>query len=223
MLISIFTGIAAGGLHVIGGADHLLMMAPSGMIRPRFALSNGLAWGLGHSTGVLILSTFAILIKDFSNIERMSTFAEFCVGLTLLILGFLAIRTSLGLNIHTHKHNHNHEHGHNHNHNHIHIHVLGRKKHLSHHHAATSLGVLHGIAGASHFLAVIPALALPPLEAIAYLFAYLIGSIITMGAFLSAISIAYFKIGRRSLPLLVGSTGFLSMITGVIWIQKTSF
>ena len=64
MLISVITGVAAGALHVVGGADHLVAMAPSGIRRPRSALKNGLAWGIGHSTGVLILSSFAILIKD---------------------------------------------------------------------------------------------------------------------------------------------------------------
>ena len=217
MLISVITGVAAGALHVVGGADHLVAMAPSGIRRPRSALKNGLAWGIGHSTGVLILSSFAILIKDFSDIERMSTLAEFCVGVTLLVVGILAIKTSLRFNIHTHSHQH--EHGYFHDH--AHVHFLGRKKHFSHHHAVTSLGVLHGLAGASHLLAVIPALALPPLEAILYMAAYLLGSIFTMGIFLCAISFAYGKIGKKFLPLLIGSTGFLSVLTGFVWIQKT--
>ena len=217
MLISIITGIAAGSLHVVGGADHLIAMAPSGIRHPKFAFRNGLAWGLGHSAGVLILSVLAILIKDFTNIQKMSTFAEFCVGLTLLVAGVLAIRTSLGLSIHTHKHNH--ENGYMHNH--IHIHFFGRRKHFVHNHAATSLGVLHGLAGASHLLAVIPALALPTLEAIFYMAAYLLGTILTMGAFLSAISLAYIRIGARYLPLFVGSTGLISVITGIVWMQRS--
>ena len=52
---------------------------------------------------------------------------------------------------------------------HIHLHFLGRKKHKRHTHAATGLGVLHGLAGTSHFLAVIPALALPPVGAFFYM------------------------------------------------------
>ncbi len=217
MLISVLTGILAGALHVIGGADHLVVMAPSGLRHPRFALRSGLAWGIGHSAGVLILSTFAIFIKDFVNIAKMSLLAEFCVGLTLLIVGGLAIRNSLGLNIHSH----NHKHKKGHIHKHIHIHFLGKTKHFSHHHAATSLGILHGLAGTSHLLAVIPALALPPINAFIYMGAYLIGSIITMGIFLLVISLAYIRIGQRALPVLVGSTGLLSVVTGIIWIQKT--
>tara|TARA_Y100001968_G_scaffold301742_1_gene314341 strand:- start:444 stop:1115 length:672 start_codon:yes stop_codon:yes gene_type:complete len=218
MIISVITGIAAGALHVVGGADHLVAMAPSGIRHPRAALRNGLAWGIGHSAGVLILSSFAILIKDFSNIERMSTLAEFFVGVTLLVVGILAIKTSVRFNIHTHSHQH--EHGYKHDH--VHVHFLGRKKHLSHQHALTSLGVLHGLAGASHLLAVIPALALPPLEAVLYMVAYLLSAIFTMGIFLCAISLAYGRIGKKSLPLMIRLTGVLSVLTGFIWIQKTS-
>ncbi len=71
-------------------------------------------------------------------------------------------------------------------------------------------------------LAVIPALALPPLGAAAYIAAYLCGSILTMGAFLFVISLATMRVGRRALPLIVGFAGGLSVITGVFWIQKTS-
>ena len=64
MLISIITGIAAGAIHVGSGIDHLVAMFPVALQNPRIAFRNGLAWGLGHSAGVLVLSIFAIVIKD---------------------------------------------------------------------------------------------------------------------------------------------------------------
>ncbi|CAI8158493.1 MAG: Uncharacterised protein [Prochlorococcus marinus str. MIT 9215] len=219
MLISILTGFAAGALHVLGGVDHLVAMAPTAMRQPGTAMRSGLAWGLGHSTGVLVLSTVAILVKDFAHLERMSSWAEFSVGLALLVVGAMAIRTALGLDIHTHQHNHRDGHAHEH----VHLHIRGRQKHGRHPHAASSLGLLHGLAGASHLLAVIPALALPPLGALAYLATYLIGSIAAMGAVVALISQATLRVGQRALPLLVGSAGGLSIITGFFWLQKTSF
>ncbi|MFL0746140.1 MAG: hydantoin utilization protein A, partial [Prochlorococcus sp.] len=104
----------------------------------------------------------------------------------------------------------------------VHLHVRGRHKHGRHAHAATSLGLLHGLAGASHLLAVIPALALPPLGAVVYMAAYLFGSLAAMVAVVGAISLAALRIGRRALPLLVGSTGGLSIFMGFLWLQKTS-
>ena len=218
MLISIVTGFAAGAIHVIGGADHIVSMAPTAMRKPKHALRDGLAWGLGHSTGVLLLSTIAILAKDLVNIEKMSSFAEFIVGIMLLIVGTLAIRSALGVNIHMH----HHKHGNESHHKHVHFHLFGRKFHGRHTHAATGLGVVHGLAGGSHLLAVIPALALPPLGALAYMWAYLIGSISAMGVAVLGISFASGRAGKRFSPVLMGSTGGLSIVTGFFWLQKTS-
>ncbi len=219
MLINIVTGIAAGALHVVAGVDHLVAMAPIAIRHPQKALRNGLAWGFGHSAGVLFLSTIAILVKDFTHIELMSSFAEFSVGVALMVVGVIAIRTSLGLNIHTHTHTHTHEDVLAHDH--IHLHFRGRNKHNRHPHTSTSLGLLHGLAGASHLLAVFPALALPPIGAVGYMAAYLFGSIITMGVFLMVISMATMKVGRKAFPLIVGSAGWLSVFTGLFWLQNS--
>ena len=116
MLISIATGIIAGAIHVLGGVDHLVGMAPAGLRNPRVALRDGLAWGLGHSSGVLLLSMVAIFAKDLVYLQRMSSWAEFSVGIVLLIVGGLAVKTSLGLRIHTHAHNHFDGHVHEHIH-----------------------------------------------------------------------------------------------------------
>ncbi len=218
MLISILTGLVAGSIHVVGGADHIAAMAPVILRDQRVALRNGLAWGLGHSSGVLILSVIAILAKDLVHIQAMSSVAEFIVGIALLIVGALAIRTSFGVNIHAHSHSHRDGRAHEH----IHFHLRGHQRHARHTHAATSLGVLHGLAGASHFLAVLPALALPPLGALLYMAAYLFGSILSMGVFTLILSRATMRISQRSFPLVIGFAGGVSIATGLVWIQKTA-
>ena len=218
MLVSTLTGFAAGAVHVVSGADHMVAMAPSAIRKPRFALMDGIAWGIGHSAGVLILSILGILAKDLINIELMSSYAEFLVGISLLIVGILAIRTSLRVNIHMHQHMHGEETPHQH----FHFHSLGKKIHKSHTHAATGLGVLHGFAGASHLIAIIPALALPLLGAITYLFAYLLGSVFAMGCVVLGISFAANKANKMFYPFLMRSIGSLSIVTGIFWLQNTS-
>ena len=218
MIISILTGFTAGAVHVVSGADHLVGVAPSSLQKPRKAIRNALSWGIGHSAGVISLSAIAILAKDLTGINWMSSFAEFSVGVVLLIVGILTIRNAVGLNIHTH----NHKHGLGEQHKHFHLHLLRRKKHGRHSHALTSLGVLHGVAGASHLLAIVPALALPPLGAIAYILSYLFGSVISMLVVVLAMSLATVKAGRKNLPVFVGLTGILSVATGFFWIHKTS-
>jgi len=218
MLVSVLTGFAAGAVHVVSGADHMVAMAPSAIRKPQVALIDGLAWGVGHSAGVLILSLLGILAKDLINIELMSSYAELLVGISLLVVGVLAIRTSLRVNIHMHQHMH----GDKTPHKHFHFHSLGNKLHGSHTHAATGLGVLHGFAGASHLVAVIPALALPLLGAVAYLFAYLLGSVFAMGCVVLGISFAANKANKMFYPFLMRSIGGLSIAIGVFWLQKTS-
>ncbi len=217
MIISIFTGFVAGVIHVISGADHLAAMAPGAMDKPRSALKDGLAWGIGHSIGVLILAAITILIKDLADLERLSNWAEFAVGLVLLIVGALAVRTSLGLNIHSH----NHKHANGNSHRHLHLHLYGQKKHSRHSHAITSIGLLHGMAGASHLLAIMPTLTLPTIIAIFYMTAYLLGSVFAMSAFVLTLSFATLRTGKNLFKSIVGFTGGLSIITGVFWLHKT--
>jgi len=218
MMISLLTGFAAGAVHVVSGADHMVAMAPSSLKKPKVALKDGLAWGIGHSAGVLILSVLGILAKDLVNIELMSSYAEFFVGISLLIVGFLAIRTSLKVNIHMHQHVHGEETPHKH----FHFHSHGNNLHKSHKHAATGSGILHGFAGASHLFAVLPALALPLFGALTYLFAYLLGSVFAMGCVVLGISFANSKANKMFYPFLMRSVGALSIVTGVFWLQKNS-
>ena len=218
MLITLLTGFAAGALHVVGGADHLVAMAPLSLKRPVQALRAGMAWGVGHAAGVVLLALMALLIKDLAHLEAMSAWAEWLVGVSLLVVGTLAIRTACGLELHTHEHHHDGERQHRH----LHLHVRGQSNHRRHAHAASGLGLLHGLAGASHVLAVIPALALPPSGAVIYLLAYLVGSIAAMLLVAAALSLLTLRTGARCLPVLVGATGGLSILTGMIWLQKTS-
>ena len=218
MLITLLTGFAAGALHVVGGADHLVAMAPLSLKRPVQALRAGMAWGVGHAAGVVLLALMALLIKDLAHLEAMSAWAEWLVGVSLLVVGTLAIRTAFGLELHTHEHRHDGERQHRH----LHLHVRGQSNHRRHAHAASGLGLLHGLAGASHVLAVIPALALPLSGAVIYLLAYLVGSIAAMLLVAAALSLLTLRTGARCLPVLVGVTGGLSILTGMIWLQKTS-
>ena len=142
----------------------------------------------------------------------------FFVGISLLVIGAFAVRTSLGLNIH--KHIHSHTSGDNHEH--FHLHLYGNKKHNRHHHASASLGIIHGLAGAGHLLAVFPALALPALGALSYVISYLIGSIVTMVAFVSIVSFATFRSSQRVLSWMIRFAGLLSIVTGIVWLQRTS-
>ena len=115
----ILTGIVAGFVHVVSGADHLIAMAPAAINNPQKALKNSFSWGLGHSSGILLLAFLAIFIKDITPLNKFSNIAEFLVGISLLIVGVFAIKNSSQLSIHSHSHKH--ENGIAHRHFHVHF------------------------------------------------------------------------------------------------------
>ena len=215
----VFTGVAAGFVHVMSGADHLIAMAPSAINSPKKALKNGFSWGLGHSSGVLLLAFLAIFIKDITPLNKFSNIAEFLVGISLLIVGVFAIKNSLQLSIHSHSHKHENGFAHRH----YHFHTNEQKNNNKHSHALTGLGLLHGIAGGSHFLAVLPALALPVISACLYLISYLIGSLISMNLFTCFISFTALKVSQKFIKRLICVAGGLSFSMGLFWIQKSAF
>ena len=216
MQVVIVTGILAGFIHVLSGADHLIAMAPSSITSPKIAARNSISWGLGHSSGVIILAFLAIFIKDIAPLSKFSNFAEFLVGISLLVVGVFAIRNSLHLNIHSHSHQHNGV-----AHHHLHFHSDDQKKN-KHSHALTGLGLLHGLAGGSHFLAVLPALALPLPNALAYLISYLSGSLVSMILFTCLISVTTLNAGQKFIRSLIAFAGGLSFSMGLFWVQKST-
>ena len=215
MQVVIVTGILAGFIHVVSGADHLIAMAPSSITSPKIAARNSISWGLGHSSGVIILAFLAIFIKDIAPLSKFSNFAEFLVGISLLVVGVFAIRNSLHLNIHSHAHQHNGV-----AHHHLHFHNDDKKN--KHSHALTGLGLLHGLAGGSHFLAVLPALALPLPNALAYLISYLSGSLASMILFTCLISVTTLNAGQKFIRSLIAFAGGLSFSMGLFWVQKST-
>ena len=213
----ILTGILAGLIHVLSGADHLIAMAPSAINSPKIALKNSFSWGLGHSSGVVLLTVLAIFIKDITPLNNFSNIAELLVGISLLFVGVYAIKNSFQLSIHTHSHKH--ENGIAHRHYHFH---MKEQKNNKHSHALTGIGLLHGIAGGSHFLAILPALALSLTNACAYLISYLIGSLISMNLFTCLISFTTLNISQKFMKRLIAFAGGLSFSMGLFWIQKST-
>tara|TARA_Y100001933_G_scaffold115414_1_gene115322 strand:+ start:269 stop:1024 length:756 start_codon:yes stop_codon:yes gene_type:complete len=212
-------GLSAGIIHVVTGADHLVAMAPSSITNPKSALKNGLSWGLGHTSGIIILSILAIFIRDIIPLERFSSFAELLVGISLLIIGVIAIKNSRTFGIHSHQHKHNN--GISHKHYHYH---QNKTLHNKNAHALTGLGLLHGIAGGSHLVPLIFVITIPDMQgAILYLFAYLIGSFVIMSMFTYLISISTLKFGKNQLKSLIAFAGGISFSVGLFWIQKSTF
>ena len=212
-------GLYAGIFHVLTGADHLVAMAPSSVTRPNKALRNGLSWGLGHSSGVILLSILVIYIRDIIPLDRFSSFAEFLVGISLLVIAVIAIKNSTNLGIHSHVHEHNNGISHKH----LHYHK-NKDLHNNNSHALTGLGLLHGIAGGSHLIPLIFVMTIPNIQgAMLFLFSYLLGSLAVMSLFTYLISISTLKMGQNYIKSLIAFAGGISFSVGLFCIQNSGF
>lgn len=193
MLIAAFSGLMAGLIHVLSGPDHLAAVAPLAADSERRPWLAGLDWGFGHTGGVLLVGALALVLRELLPLEALSSWGERLVGVVLIGIGLWGFRRALGLRVHVHAHTHGgvpHEHVHAHAGGARHAHPPGRALPHSHTHAAFAVGVLHGLAGSSHLLGILPALAFPTrAESIAYLAAFGAATIFAMTAFAAAMGL----------------------------------
>lgn len=184
ILFSAFTGVIAGVVHVLIGPDHLAAVAPFTVTRKIKPWLVGLWWGVGHTGGVWTIGILVFLLRELLPLDLLSQWSERFVGIVLIGIGIWGIRKAL----HTHIHYHEHEHeGSLHAHFHVHateeIHEHFGHAH-QHNHAPLGIGMLHGLAGSSHLLGILPALALPTRMASAlYVIGFGIGAILAMMSF----------------------------------------
>ena len=224
-MFAVLTGLAAGALHVLSGPDHLVAVAPLAVRRPRRAWQPGVRWGVGHSAGVACVGLLALWLRDLIPVEWLSSWGERLVGVMLFGIGLWALHLALRDNVHAHEHEHD---GASHVHFHLH-HAPGEHQAAGGHrhtHAAFGIGTLHGLAGSSHFLGVLPALAFPTkTQATAYLLAFGVGTIAAMAVFSWGIGWLAARFATRGVNVYRGLMGFsavAAMGVGGFWLA-TSF
>jgi len=237
MLVEIVAGLAAGALHVWSGPDHLAAVAPLAVRGRRRSWAVGMRWGIGHSAGVAAVALFLVLARDLVSPELLSEWGERLVGVMLVGIGLWGLRTAFRAHVHEHRHQHDgeaHAHIHVHAHGHApadatpalrtipnHVRAAAAPSHL-HTHAAMGVGILHGEAGSSHFLGVLPALAFPTLrQAVAYIAAYAIGTVASMMAFGALMDVLTGRAGRngdRAYHVLMGAASAVAAGVGAFWI-----
>lgn len=214
----------AGLAHVFSGPDHLAAVAPLAIQRPSHAWNAGFRWGLGHSGGVILVGLCTLLLREVLLVDLLSSWAERLGGIVLIGIGLWGIRKAFSNQVHSHEHIHDgrsqtHIHAHLHETAHTHLHA---KPHI-HTHAAFAIGALHGLAGSSHFLGVLPALAFPTrFEAIGYLAAYGVGTIFGMASFSSILGWAAQRLawhGAGIYRALLFSCSAAALIVGGCWLS----
>lgn len=232
----LFFGIIAAMAHVLSGPDHLAAVGPLAVnvkIRPWLI---GMAWGIGHLIGMLIVGVLFYYFRDLIPVEFISENSEKIVGGLLIIIGLWSLIRLFNYNKSTkHQHVHTHEtnegdayvHKHHHHHEdkttHIHVH---EKHERQTYWAALGIGIIHGLAGVSHFISLLPTLAFPSnFDSALYLIGFGLGTILAMVIFSVLLGMAAKKASKQKrdtlLKIITGVVGLGAIIVGVYWISSS--
>ena len=176
MIFSLVAGLFAGLVHVVSGPDHLAAVAPLAADGSRPQWRAGLSWGLGHTSGVVLIGLLLITFRAFLPLAAISAYSERLVGVALVALGVWAAVRARDF----------HRRG-----DRPHSHPSGG--------ASFAMGTLHGLAGSSHLFGVLPALALPTqAAALSYLIGFGVGAVVAMTVFAAIVGMLAARAGRRS-------------------------
>jgi len=197
-MFALLAGLAAGLLHVFSGPDHLAAIAPLAADGDRGQWKAGLQWGIGHTTGVLLIAFLLLLLREQLPLDAISGYSEQIVGVMLIGVGSWGIWRAMRLGLHPPGHSHPHS------------------------GASFAMGTIHGLAGSSHLFGVLPALALPNRQAsMLYLAGFGLGAIAGMTAFAAAMGLMSHRLGRRnprSYSGLLYASSAAALVVGGFWL-----
>ncbi len=218
-MLTLVTGMLAGFFHVLSGPDHLAAVAPIAIADRRRGWIAGWTWGIGHASGVVVVAVVAVLLRDLlPSIDVISAWSERLVGGALIAVGLWALRRSARVQPAAHAHG-----ALSHDHLHVQAGPVWMRR-LGHAHASFCLGVLHGVAGSSHFFGVLPALALPTrAAALLYIGAFGVGTVAAMTAFAAAAGFAGARTRNGALAqrAMMVSAALLAIVVGSVWLVRT--
>jgi len=219
-MIAAVTGLVAGIVHVWSGPDHLAAIAPLALRKARRSWVPGARWGIGHSAGVAAVGLLSLWVRELLPLNLLSIWGERVVGVMLFGIGLWALRKVF--TVHAHEHEHAGD-------RHLHLHAHSRQTthekleaHRHHTHAAFGIGLLHGLAGSSHFLGVLVMLAFPTqVQALTYLMCFGIGTVISMALFSTLIGSLSSRCAAEGTKLyrgLMGVCACSAMLVGCFWL-----
>jgi len=215
-MLILVTGAIAGLFHVLSGPDHLAAVAPLALDGRRKGWLAGWTWGIGHASGVVVVALLGVALRDsLPPIEVLSAWGERVVGVALIAIGLWALGRVARIGPGSHHHGRL---------AHDHFHVQAGPawlQRLGHAHASFCMGVLHGIAGSSHFFGVLPALALPTRAAsVSYIAAFGVGTVAAMTFFAAVVSSVGMQRshGPRTYRTMMTLAALLAIAVGGLWL-----
>ncbi len=228
-------GLFAAFLHVLSGPDHLAAVGPIALSSKLKSWLVGFSWAIGHITGMLIIGILFIYFREYIPVELISQNSEKLVGVMLIMIGVWAFYRLWKMNRdvnHKHEHIHIstegdsyiHKHTHSHQESAEHAHTHKQKNNQTYW-AALTIGILHGLAGVSHFLGILPTLAFKTsFQSGLYLVGFSTGTIVAMVTFsviLGSLSSLAEEHNKEKISKWInGVAGVFALFIGVLWIVQ---
>ena len=199
-LLPLGTALLLGVIHALE-IDHMMAVTAFVSRRPTLAtaLGFGLRWGLGHSLAVFVAGAILLAIGRRWS-PGMEASLEGAVGVALVGVGIWSLRTARNL----------------------HLHHPG--EHRAHGHAVASLGMMHGLAGTTAVVTLLPVTLLQePLIGLAYLACFGVGVTMGMGIF-ALVAAAAMRTAASGAPAAVERiarlAGIGSITVGLWWLGR---
>jgi hypothetical protein len=213
--LGLLWGLAQGLRHALE-PDHLAAVSTLVADRKsaRQAASYAVSWGLGHAL-VLLAFGGALLLVRARLPERVAAGFELVVAVMLVVLGVRALRRAWvrGAGDAVPHHHASGVHAHVGPADHVHLRGLTLAK------QPLLVGCVHGLAGSGALVAVVLSQAASPLAGLAYMAVYGGGAALGMAMLAGVAGLPLAKLVRTRLgmPILLGTTGALSLLLGIVW------
>jgi ABC-type nickel/cobalt efflux system permease component RcnA len=215
-------GILLGFRHALE-PDHMIAVSTiasrTGSVG-RAALS-GVYWGIGHTLSLLAVGMLIIGIR-LQVSPSVEAFLEGGVGVMLIVLGILSIRSLRRKKVHAHYHVHAdeyHIHFHDHQHGDGHDHPHAERHGLS----SLVVGMIHGVAGSGALALMTMATIDSTAGAALYITLFGLGTILGMMLFAAALALPFAVLSKRKTKVTNGlgmATACLSMLYGCYYIYE---
>lgn len=214
-VLGMFWGLAQGMRHALE-PDHLAAVSTLLAERrsPRSAASYALAWGLGHAVVLLAFGGGLLLVQGHVP-PRIAAGFELLVAAMLVVLGLRGLRLAFARPGGDPVENAHHQGPHEHVHASDHVHVKG----ITLARRPLVVGCIHGLAGSGAMAALVLPGMRSTLAGLAYIAIYGGGAALGMAMLAGVLGVPLAKVVHtpRGVPLLLGTTGALSLVFGVAW------
>jgi nickel/cobalt transporter (NicO) family protein len=216
LVLTYSTALLLGSLHALE-ADHMAAVTAFVVRRPsvRDAVRFAVRWSAGHGGAIIVIGA-GLLLLGVRLPEATEHLLERFVGVVMIGLGLWAFRGARAL------HAHPHDHADGTRHDHVHSHAFGHTHERGH--AATAVGLVHGLAGSGAAVALIPVIGFDsPAAGVAYLVVFAVGTVVAMGLYGLLAGVVFGRTAGSSVRmayLLARATGVFTMAVGVVWLVR---